>query len=86
MAQLIVRNIDDTTRDRLRERAKRRGHSLEQEVRDILRAATIAEGEATHQPGLGTRIAARFKDIGLRDGEEFETPPRNSNRVVTFDP
>ncbi len=66
MAQIVVRNLDEDVKRRLRERAERRGKSMEAEVRDILSNA-VAEGE---QPtvGLGTRIAALFAGIGL-DGE-----------------
>jgi plasmid stability protein len=40
MAQLLVRNLDDAIVERLRLRARRRGTSLEQEVRQILTEAT----------------------------------------------
>lgn len=36
MAQVLIRNIPDATLDIYRERAKRNGHSLEQEIRDLL--------------------------------------------------
>jgi plasmid stability protein len=36
MAQVIVRNLDDDVLARHRERAKLRGVSLEQELRDVL--------------------------------------------------
>lgn len=36
MAQVIVRNLDDRVVEDLKSRAKLRGHSLEQELRDIL--------------------------------------------------
>jgi plasmid stability protein len=39
MAQVIVRNLDDRVVERLKQVAKRRGHSLEQELRNILSAA-----------------------------------------------
>jgi plasmid stability protein len=62
MAQLIVRNLDDSVKDRLRARAKRNGHSLEQEVRDILDNATQQEQLVP----LGTRISRRFAGLGLK--------------------
>lgn len=67
MAQLIVRNIVADTKTRLQRRAARHGHSMEEEVRDILRNAVKDEDEPAG--GLGTRIAARFKGIGFREGE-----------------
>lgn len=63
MAQLVVRNLDDDVKTKLQRRARRRGHSTEEEVRDILRSAVRAEG-APSQP-LGTRIKSRFARIGL---------------------
>ena len=64
MAQLIVRNIEDEVRDRLREFARRHGRSMEEEIRDILRAAVAA---APVRPArFGTRAAARFRGRGLK--------------------
>lgn len=81
MAQLVVRNIDETVKARLQKRARAHGHSMEEEVRQILR-------DATRQPeagilGLGTRIAAHFRGIGLKDGE-LQLPPRQAPRFVKF--
>jgi antitoxin FitA len=42
MAQLIVRNLEDNVRDKLRDRAQTHGRSMEEEIRDILRAAVAA--------------------------------------------
>lgn len=36
MAQVIVRNLDDDVVARLKARARQRGHSLEQELREVL--------------------------------------------------
>jgi antitoxin FitA len=63
MAQLLVRNLDDEVKARLRRRAARRGHSMEEEARDILRNALRDEVDSI--PGLGSRIAARFTRLGL---------------------
>jgi antitoxin FitA len=65
MAQLVVRNLEDDVKTRLQKRAKRRGRSMEEEVRDILRDAVKEEGRPAE--GLGTRIANRFKGIGLKE-------------------
>jgi plasmid stability protein len=69
MAQLLVRNLDDDVKARLRIRAAEHGRSMEEEVRAILRQAV--EAEQPKSGGLGTEIAALFKDHGLRDGEEI---------------
>ena len=36
MAQLLVRNLETQLKVRLQKRAKRHGHSMEEEARDIL--------------------------------------------------
>ena len=64
MAQLLVRNIEDGVKERLRRRARRNGRSMEEEVRDILRAAVHKE-EKKSEFGLGTELAALFADVGL---------------------
>jgi plasmid stability protein len=68
MAQLVVRNLEDNVKTRLRRRANRHGRSMEEEVREILRSAAALD-EVAAVP-LGTRISARFRKIGL--DEEIE--------------
>jgi plasmid stability protein len=63
MAQLIVRDLEDDVKSRLKRRAERHGRSMEEEVRDILRNA--AKEENRPRPRLGSRIAARFAKTGL---------------------
>jgi plasmid stability protein len=65
MAQLVVRNIEDALKERLRRRAKQHGRSMEEEVREILRNAVKDDNRP--REGLGTRLARRFKGIGLRE-------------------
>lgn len=67
MAQLIVRNLDDATKERLRRRAVRRGRSMEEEVREILRAAAAQDEAEDRKTRLGSRIARRFAGLGLAD-------------------
>src|SRR5260370_39916220 len=62
MGQLVVRNLEDDVKERLKERARQHGNSLEKEVRDILRDAVKDRGR---QRKLGSEIAALFKDIGF---------------------
>ena len=64
MAQLVVRNIEASVKSRLQRRAARRGRSMEEEVRDILRDAV--KDEESSAGGLGTKIAARFRKVGLK--------------------
>jgi plasmid stability protein len=65
MSQLVVRNLEESVKTRLRRRASRRGHSMEEEVREILRNAVRVE-ESAPAP-LGSRIRDRFARIGLED-------------------
>ena len=65
MAQLLVRNLDDDVKARLQRRARRHGRSTEEEVRNILRSA-VRDEDAPLAP-LGSRLRARFVDIGLDD-------------------
>jgi antitoxin FitA len=62
MAQLLVRNIEEAVKARLKRRAARRGHSMEQEIREILRHAVNEESAGE---GLGTFIARRFAGKGF---------------------
>jgi plasmid stability protein len=58
MAQLLIRHLDDDVKAKLQLRARRHGHTLEEEVREILRNAV--RGEETIQEALGSRVANRF--------------------------
>jgi antitoxin FitA len=79
MAQLLVRNLEDDVKVRLQRRARRNRRSMEEEVRDILRAAVQTEKSAP-AGGLGTELAALFADVGLDEpiqelrGFEIEPP------------
>ena len=66
MAQLLVRYLEDDVKARLQRRARRHGHSTEEEVREILRNAVRDEGSP--RTPLGSRLQARFAGIGL-DGD-----------------
>lgn len=63
MAQIIVRDLEEDVKARLRSRAERHGRSMEEEVRSILRNA--AKEENRPLSNLGSRIAARFTGLGL---------------------
>ncbi len=66
MAQLIVRNLEEGVRDRLRELAARHGRSMEEEVREILRAAVVST----------TSKRSGVKDLGAWCLEPFATMAR----------
>jgi plasmid stability protein len=82
MAQLLVRNLDDDVKTRLRVLAAEHGRSMEEEVRAILRQAVE---ERPRSPGLGTRIAARFALSGLRNDEALPDFRDEAVRPVQFD-
>jgi plasmid stability protein len=63
MAQILIRNIEQSVKTRLQRRAKRNGRSMEEEVREILRNAT--NEPETPTLGLGTQIASLFSGKGV---------------------
>ena len=61
MASIIIRNLEDDVKARLKLRAATHGRSMEEEARDILR---LAVGATNPRADLGAAIAARFADLG----------------------
>jgi plasmid stability protein len=82
MGQLLVRNLDDDVKARLRVLAAEHGRSMEEEVRVILRQAVE---EKPHRPGLGTRMAELFSMHGLREGETIQELRGEIIKPVSFD-
>lgn len=74
MATLTIRNLDDALKAQLRIEAALHGHSMEEEVRSILRRAL---GKSAAR-GLGSRIHQRFAEAGGIDIELLarNEPPR----------
>lgn len=92
MAALVVHNMDEKVKARIQRMAKKKGHSMSAEVREILAEATKSakttqrKGTAVKpasELGLGSRIAARFRGRGLT----FEIPELRGqpDRSVRFD-
>ncbi|MCY4408944.1 MAG: hypothetical protein OXC27_00645 [Caldilineaceae bacterium] len=77
MASITVRNLDEDLKRRLRIRAARNERSMEQEVRDILRAAL--DQEVAPARNLGTEIHNLFKPFGE---VELEILPREAMREL----
>ena len=73
MATLTIRNLDDELKSRLRIRAARHDHSMEEEVRLILRDILSDSEESEETTGIGTRIRKRLEDLG---GVELDLPDR----------
>jgi antitoxin FitA len=75
MASITIRDIDDRLKGRLRVQAAHHGHSMEEEAREILRAAL-----STARPRNGSlvdSIRARIEPLG---GIELEIAPREAMR------
>ena len=71
MASLVVRNLDEGVKARLKIRAAENGHSMEAEAREIL---TRAVEDERPKYGLATWIRSRM----VTDGFDLEIPPRSS--------
>ena len=73
MASMTIRNIDEHLKARLRIRAAVHGRSMEDEARDILRAALSVESKRS--PSIVDAIRDRIQPLG---GIELEVPERDS--------
>ncbi|HKW82123.1 MAG TPA: hypothetical protein VJN68_00100, partial [Burkholderiaceae bacterium] len=73
MATLTIRDLDDALKQRLRIRAAHRNQSMEEEARQILKAALLAP--AGPDTDLAQRIRARFSAIGGVDLPQIERDP-----------
>jgi antitoxin FitA len=80
MAQLVVRDFEDAVKVRLQRRAKRHRRSMEEEVREILRAAVGTEREGALR--LGSRLRDRFAGVGL--DEEISPLRGGKARAAAF--
>lgn len=93
MAELVVHNVDEKVKSRIQRMAKKKGHSMSAEVREILSEATkpakntpkraVTVSRPKNEMGLGSRIAARFRGRGLT----FDIPELRGqmDRSVHFD-
>ncbi|MEM5471226.1 plasmid stabilization protein [Hoeflea sp. AS60] len=77
MATLTIRNLDDSVKQALRERAARHGVSMEEEALVLLRkSVNEGDGKASAKPDGETfydRVMALREKYGAFD---LETPPR----------
>jgi len=71
VASLSIRNLDESTKKRLRVRAAENGRSMEAEARAIL--SSRLEDPAATDRGLGSAIHALFAPLG---GTDLEPLPR----------
>lgn len=77
MATMTIRNINEQLKARLRVRAAMHGHSMEDEVQDILRTALSAEPVQT--VSLVEVIRSRVEPLG---GIELNLPEHGRMRFV----
>jgi plasmid stability protein len=76
MASITIRNLEETTKRKLKVRAAMHGHSMEQEAREILKGALSS---APKKPvNLADAIRRRFAPLG---GVELEPLPREPIRA-----
>jgi len=66
VAQILIRRIDDELMVRLEQRAALNSHRVQDEVRQILRDAVMENNPPII--GIGSRLAARFRQCGLETG------------------
>lgn len=76
MASMTIRNLDEQLKARLRVQAAQHGRSMEDEARDILRAALSTE-TIGGQRNLAESIRSRIEPFG---GVDLELPPRDAIR------
>ncbi len=75
MGAITIRNVDEALKKRLRVQAALHGRSMEEEARDILRAALSRE--PARAENLGSRLHALFRPYG---GVTLDIPPREPMR------
>jgi plasmid stability protein len=75
MASITIRRLEDATKERLRIRASRHGRSMEEEAREILRAAL--SGRRAPARNLAESIRRRLAGVG---GVELPRLPREPVR------
>lgn len=77
MVTIVVRNLDEGVKQRLRVRAAKHGRSMEAEVRSILE-------ESVREENFAVAIIETFRKHG---GVELDIPPRTEmQRAVEFGP
>ena len=75
MASLTIRQLDESTKSRLRVRAAHKGRSMEEEAREILRSAV--DSTPSNARNLADAIRERFAPLG---GVDLQSPSRDQIR------
>lgn len=80
VASIIIRRLPENTKRRLRIRAARNGHSMEQEARELLETG-LARADSEPE-NLGEAICRRFAPLG---GADLKIPARRGTiREIQF--
>ena len=79
MAQLIVRNLEEAVKRKLKRRAARNGRSLEEEIHLI--PSNAVNVHTLKRKGLGTEISEHFRGLELGPIREL----RINLRIPNFD-
>ncbi len=80
MASLTIRNLEEPIKELLRIRAAHNGHSMEEEVRQILRQTLTQDTQLS--TNLAESIQKRFAQLGgvddltIADREAIDEPPQ----------
>ena len=78
MASITIRNLEEATKRKLKVRAALRGHSMEQEAREILKSALQ---EKAQEPKTGADLVAAIRQhFAPLGGVELEPLPREPIR------
>jgi plasmid stability protein len=78
MASITIRKLDDGVKAKLRIRAAQHGHSMEEEVREILVSAV--QGNPASQENLYDAMRARMAKAGI-SGIDLPEPERGPWRA-----
>ena len=76
MASLTIRNLEEPIKELLRIRAAHHGHSMEEEVRQILRKTLLEDSQLSEN--LAESIQKRFAQLGGVD--DLPTSSREATR------
>lgn len=79
MGTLTIRNLDDTVKQKLRERAAVRGVSMEEEARSVLARSVLSEA-ADYEPRGESLYAAIRRLVAPYGGFDIELPERGPTR------
>ncbi|MBE0493596.1 MAG: plasmid stabilization protein [Thiomicrospira sp.] len=80
MASITIRNLEEELKTNLRIIAAQHGHSMEEEVRCILRQ--VIGQHAPVEKGFGSKLKAKFEDAAA---DSFNLPERQPPRMTRFE-